>query len=98
MLVCTGKVSVIDPSRHRVVLLLLMKLMTHFTINSGTNLYLMLCNSPAGATWSKAPVMSSDSSVATTFLFCHNVLVCCTRMSKAVSLDLLGHSPMCQAG
>jgi hypothetical protein len=37
---------------------------------------LMLCSSPANMTLLKAPVMLSDSSVATPSLFCHVAWIC----------------------
>ncbi len=70
MPVWVGNALVLWHGRHRVMVLLLMKLPTHLTIHSGIFLSLMLCSSRAGTTLSKAPVMSRDSSVATTSLFC----------------------------
>ncbi len=71
MPVCVKKASVLKPGRQRVVILLLIKLLTHFTIDSEIFVSLMLCSRRAGTTLLKAPVMSSDSSVATPPLFCH---------------------------
>jgi hypothetical protein len=71
MPICVEKASVLNPGKHRVVVLLLMKLPTHFTIHSGIYLSLIMCSSLAGTTLSKAPVMLSDSSIATLSLFCH---------------------------
>ncbi len=70
------KVSELQPGRHRVVVLLLMKLPTYFTIHSGNILSLMMRSSRARTTLSKAPVMSSNSSIATPIF----VLPCCMDM------------------
>ncbi len=48
MPVCVGKASVLEPSRQRVVVLLLIKLPTHFIIHLEIFLSLMLCRNIAG--------------------------------------------------
>jgi hypothetical protein len=77
---------------------LLMKLPTHFTIDSVILLSHMLCRSLAGTTLSKVLIMSSDSSVATPSMFCHVAWICWIRKLRAMSIDLLGRAPMCWAG
>ncbi len=98
MPVCVGKASVLQPGRHRVVVLSLMKLLTHLTLRFGIFLSLIFCSSRAGTTLSKAAVMLSNSSVATPSLVCHVARICWTRKSRAVSMYLPGRAPMCQAG
>jgi hypothetical protein len=62
---CVGKAPVLYSGRQRVVVLLLIKLSTHFTIHYGLFLSLLLCKSLACTTLSNAPVEFSESSVAT---------------------------------
>jgi hypothetical protein len=75
--------------------MLIMNLPTHFNIHSGIFCPLMLCSKRAGSTLSMAPVMLSDSSVATLSLLCHVAWICWTGKSSAVSIDLSGQAPMC---
>jgi hypothetical protein len=80
------------------VVLLLMKLPTHFTIQSGIFLSLLLCKSWASVTLSNAQVMSCESSVATRTLFCHVAWTCCNRKLSVMSMDLPGWALMCWGG
>jgi hypothetical protein len=79
------------------MVLLLIKLPTHFTIHLGIFLSLRLCSNRAGTTLRKAPIMSSESDVATPSLFCQVAWISRTRKSRAVSTDLLGRAPICLA-
>lgn len=93
-----GKALVFQPGRHRIVVLLLMKLLTHFTILSWIFFSFKLCSSHAGITLLKASVMSSVSSMATPSLFYHVPCIIWTRTSREVSIVLSGWASMYWAG
>jgi hypothetical protein len=56
MPICIGKASVLQPSRIRVMVLLLMKLPTNLTIHSEIFLPLGLCSCHSGIILSKAAI------------------------------------------